>query len=918
MRSCSIFIALILALYSASALAEEAYYRVPLNELDIVEGELPTEGWIVFSPNYALPVYARIDGPGEIYAEVNRTFHEVARLRDEGAIVCITPEKRDISGRLHILSELDGEQKYNRIAFTIPAESASLEAEQSFYRAKSRHYHALIDGWDATGAAWFRRQYLQARGDEEPGLSSWRNRSAVNNTEDSFALFSGGRAMAENLALDQVLRTEDDFANATEEIEALPGISVPEIDWKPLIEGLDPEIDPLADYIPADQHSFFFPDVRSAILMLRESRKEGVPILRILESRAENARIIERYERQMCFTVDKFAEALGPAFVDSVAMTGGDPYWRTGSDVAILLEGRNPNALRTIISGWITATANNRGVEVTAGEIEGIQFMGASSPDRETSAYVARIGNAIVITNSKAQIERLASVQNGAAKPLSSLDEYIFFRNRYPVNSEDETGFMILTDDTIRRWCSAQWRIGASRRIRAAAFMSDLRAEFQDAFISGELADDFSETRTMPLPGNGKVNITSDGLRSPTYGTLEFLTPVAEISIDKISSDEASSYRNWLMRYERGWSQVFDPIAASLSFGPDGIATDITIMPLSRTSDYREMEEFLKGRDLAPEACDPRSPWALQIVASLNRESELFRMTDNIFGQEYRELTSPTAWIGHWAGLYLEESPFLEEFINAENKESFIEENFNRIPLAIQIHVRNPLQFVGFISVLRGFVDLNAPNMTKWETRSHAGLNYVAVEFEVQEELPEKPSICYVSVPGVVTISPSEDVIKSFIERRQATREAGEDDKPEIKRPCLGDHIALKVERSGIEPLTMDIYREAMQRRSWRNIDILNEWKLRYPDLDPLDVHERIWGVRLQCPGGGEYVWNEDMESMVSTAYGHPFAPEKGPGVMEALRDMDRADFGLSFENDGLRARAVFGRKQEDANADNQ
>ena len=63
---------------------------------------------------------------------------------------------------------------------------------------------------------------------------------------------------------------------------------------------------------------------------------------------------------------------------------------------------------------------------------------------------------------------------------------------------------------------------------------------------------------------------------------------------------------------------------------------------------------------------------------------------------------------------------------------------------------------------------------------------------------------------------------------------------------------------------------QRLQQLAWANLPALNEWKRRYPDQDPVKVHERLWQTRLLDPAGGAYVWNERFQTMESTTYGHP------------------------------------------------
>ena len=80
--------------------------------------------------------------------------------------------------------------------------------------------------------------------------------------QDTYALFSGGRAVSESLQLDRVTPATNKAEDANVNLADLTGITVAEIDWKPLIKDLKPALDPLASIIPADQHAVLFPELR--------------------------------------------------------------------------------------------------------------------------------------------------------------------------------------------------------------------------------------------------------------------------------------------------------------------------------------------------------------------------------------------------------------------------------------------------------------------------------------------------------------------------------------------------------------------------------------------------------------------------------------------------------------------------------
>ena len=74
------------------------------------------------------------------------------------------------------------------------------------------------------------------------------------------------------------------------------------------------------------------------------------------------------------------------------------------------------------------------------------------------------------------------------------------------------------------------------------------------------------------------------------------------------------------------------------------------------------------------------------------------------------------------------------------------------------------------------------------------------------------------------------------------------------------------------------------------------------------------WQLRraraLIDPAGGQYTWNEKWQTMESSVYGSPAQPKEGPAGIAALNGLLRANFGVTFENDGLRAKGEVEREK--------
>ena len=95
----------------------------------------------------------------------------------------------------------------------------------------------------------------------------------------------------------------------------------------------------------------------------------------------------------------------------SVAATGSDPYFRTGTDVAFLFEAVEPATLETALMAQVSATAATvKGAERVRGRVKGIEYAGFRSADRKLCSYVATFGTTVAVTNSPYQLERLAAI----------------------------------------------------------------------------------------------------------------------------------------------------------------------------------------------------------------------------------------------------------------------------------------------------------------------------------------------------------------------------------------------------------------------------------------------------------------------------------------------------------------------------
>ncbi len=943
---------------SGLARAEDVFFYRSLGDLTITEGALPMGAAGRFDQRdqgigitadrqlrAARQPYAALDVPGEIYldndptrggageqgrpgADLNDLFHDdVVALR-----LVARPPSNEVTGQLIVPTKDHRAMVAVSFQTTVPTNQDKDRARAVFAAAKRRHFQRLL-ARDIPGDAWFRHQILEARklspqadNEREAGLASPRSNQA-NELEQTYALFSGGRAISENLQLDRPLPAARNAgpgapADKPVKLDTLTGITVAEVDWKARNAGKTPLLDPLAAHIPADQHALFLPSPKAAQTLLTEFLGGITPILGLDGSSGLDPRSVqERYERQLGVAMADLVRLPGSGMMKGMAVTGSDPYLVTGTDLAILFETDEPGKLLSFLRERLDAAcrAAAAGIAPTEGTKDSSTFVFARTPGREISAYIAALDHAVVLTNSPVQLERVWQATRNRGSQLVEAPEYRFFRARYPRGADGETALLILTDATIRRWCGPRWRIGSSRRVRTAAALAEMQAANLAAIVAGtELSQRFNPP---PLPSSlvpdlGELHISRAGVASLLYGTLGFQSPIVELPLDEVTQIEAQGYRAWRDGYQRNWRGTFDPIALRLTARPAGrLAADLTVMPLIASSDYRELISLVATAKLGPHAGDLHPESLVQAIMALDIRSRLIQESRDLIQAELR-LTPDVAlgWIGGSIDVYLDDDPVWAELARARDPDEFFRKHGMQLPLAVHVPVTDAAKLALFLNAVRFYADQTAPNLIIWQSREHHGQNYVRVgkksEGAPGPETDPPLALYYAPTPRGLVVSLNEHVVTRFLDRQakqpNSAQSHGVEPSPAGPlRPWLGESLAARVSSVGVRVLEtagLTSYRAAISLQCWSNLPVLNEWHRLYPERDPAALHEAVWGERLVCPCGGRYVWNPKWRTMESTVLGHPGAPKPGPDTILPLHDVKAADFGITFQDGGLRA----------------
>ncbi len=869
----------------------------------------------------AIPYDALVTAPGALtdrMAAAPVTIREGEALSDVevvggnssvARVLVRLPAVTAVSGVM-VVFPTDG--KPVRVPFTIPQAviAAAPDGTKAFATASAQRCQIWLNQRDDQPSgiipttvdpgsrAWWSQRYAEASAAGEGIAPRAPERDGGDRLDDTMDLFTGMTALGENLQFDRRLAITGDGA-ATVALSALPTLTTREVPWElmPSAKEPQPTLDALAAHIPADQHALLLPSFAALTATMDQGDALLAGPLHLIAGRGEDAGILRRYQHQLGLELTELSKRFGAQVIDAVAITGSDPFLRAGTDVAILLRAKQPALLAAYLElrrqALITAGAAN-----AQGSTGGMAWRGAVTPDRSVSSYTLMDGDIAVVTNSLSQIEAYTAVRAKTRPALTTAPELTFFRRRYAMGADGEVALGVISDATIRRWCGARCRIGDSRRTRAALALSQLQAEW--------IAAGSPQTWTPPQVGAdlGTITVGVQGVRSSLYGSLHFLTPIAELPLENATTSEAEAFRRFIQRYEQSWRAALDPIALRLSTRANGgLGIDLSVLPLIVRSDYLELLRWV-GKAHISTGGDPH-PSAVQIAVAMDRDGETFAEANRNAARMLAGLASPLGWIGDTASLYADEDPFWDEMtkMDARERNRVWQHRLSELPVGLNIAVREPLTLVACLAGLRTLAESSAPGMLMWETRTFAEIPYVRVSptNEGRGMLGDVDAhLLYLATPEGLTLTLSQPVMERAITRLKARRAAK--DAPVVTDPTWGgNQAALRVTPRAIELLNrLDEGGGAntwMHQRNSATIAILNEWHRLFPQEDSLAVHERLWGTRPVCVAGGTYRWNAEWLTMESSVLGFEYDDLKGPELPGGMEHLGLISAGLSFED---------------------
>lgn len=358
--------------------------------------------------------------------------------------------------------------------------------------------------------------------------------------------------------------------------------------WQaPRMPPVDPKvtIEPIAGKIPAECFYLRFGSFNNYVWFQELADRFDGDLTQAVFLRGFNHESSARMERMLATKLTAVAKMFGDKLIADLALFGSDLYMKEGASVGVVFQASNPALLRTVIEAERRSVlAQNPDARLQDLVVDGVRVSLLSTPDNRLRSFLLIDEQYFLISTSQHLVERF--IQIGRGEPsLASTIQFRAARSWMPEqNSYSVFGYF--SPDFFHRLVSPHYQIELRRRLEAVAHLEIANIASLTASAEGEQADSLEQMKQLKLlpawfdqrPDRSRVlrsgNCWIDALR----GSRGSFLPIADVKITSVSPTEAAEYARLAEFYQRQW-QHMDPILLGIRRfqGAEGVGETVAV-----------------------------------------------------------------------------------------------------------------------------------------------------------------------------------------------------------------------------------------------------------------------------------------------------------------------------------------------------
>ncbi len=810
-----------------------------------------------------------------------------------------------------------------------PMDGGDAELLKEWATAQARKYR--VRGFDNPHTSYY--QYCLLQSQQKYGLSDDmisqmfpRQTRRRDRGPDLYAMTTGALAIQESLQLEEMTGRREIPWSRDVEISTLKGPTIKSHPFDEMLGGRTPEIFPVAKLIPYDNYYCHFSSISKKIAASDLFKQWGGSLLRAITVSARDSDLPSRYMNQLCVDLSALTRLFGDLAIGEVAITGGDPFLRTGTDVALIIQVKSRRIFDRITNGYVNRVlSDNQDAQASVSRYEEISIKSIVTPDRRISSHSAYLGEYKVNSNSMDTLKLIIDTFANRRKSMADNLDLQYMRTIFPGTAAGEDGFIYLSDSFIRKLLSPRWKIENQRRIICQNHLrmianagtmcwTEMRKK---PSIETIINEKYLSEKVTRCPDRGGYSIDESGRAFCTvHNCLQYCTPISSISLDMVADAEAKDYKQFVQRYSRYWSRFFDPIGIRLRLG-DSIEAETCILPLIENSIYNQLREIIGGEPVRLDSLVMTDHTIISITSKLGTESEQVRGIQRKI-QEEISFVSPeiSKWIGENFSVAFYDSDVLFTFaeeglgmfggwmsLRGQIMFGLIASSIN-LPVYSIIELKDEeLAKTSIRRIVRGlqwkFASQNRGGFFSFGVEPYSSEGYKAHEINTValQLLAIKFRLHYTIASNRLIISTKRYVLEEVLdslEGMQAGRAAE-----------TTANLRLKVQPRSFDllrPITRIGWQERMRSACLRNIEPVRVLVECHNATEQTlnEISRKVEGATLRCPCGGNYIHDAQRDIVYCSVHGNnsfPRQPEQmteDEGLFNFIGRM--IDFSVQFK----------------------
>jgi hypothetical protein len=493
------------------------------------------------------------------------------------------------------------------VVLDLPAEDGgNPDLLKQWATAQASRYRVRV--MDSPYTSYYQYWLLQSK--EKYGISDslfrglFRGRGRRVRGPDLYSMTTGALAIQESLQLEEMTGRREIPSDRRVPINSLEGPNIKSHPFDKMLGRRKPKIFPSAALVPYDNYYCHFTSISKEIAASDLVKQWGTSLLRSMTVTARDSDVPSRYTDQLCIDISELTRLFGDFVIGEIAITGGDPFLRVGSDMAVIIEVKNRGIFDAMMKSYADGVVRaNADAKVSKGSYNRIAIQSIATPDRRISSHSCYLGSYRVYANSMDALKLIIDTRGKRRRSMAENLDFQYMRTIFSGTASKEDGFIYMSDSFIRKLLSPRWKIENQRRVicqnhlrmianAATMYRVEMRKR---ASIKTLIEEKYLSEKATRCPDGGTYTLDESGRGfCSVHNCLQYCTAISSVGLEGAAEAEAEDYKQFVERYNRYWSRFFDPIGIRLRIG-NRIEVETCILPLIENSIYNQLREIIGG-----------------------------------------------------------------------------------------------------------------------------------------------------------------------------------------------------------------------------------------------------------------------------------------------------------------------------------